>query len=123
MRRIPSQTAPFSKSLTEKAGGILLAVKPRADREYRFHASGGIADSCPLWRGNGIRYRRILNSSQRALVMANAKCRTCDRAADAGAYCSSCAATIMAKALNPFVGPWRKKRLRPEPPRPFAPSR
>ncbi len=36
--------------------------------------------------------------------MANAKCRSCDHAADAGAYCSSCAADIMAKALNPFFG-------------------
>ena len=34
--------------------------------------------------------------------MANAKWRTCDRAADAGAYCNSCAADIKAKALNPF---------------------
>ena len=40
--------------------------------------------------------------------MANAKCRRCRRAADAGAYCSSCAADIMAKALNPVVGGRRK---------------
>ena len=41
--------------------------------------------------------------------MANAKCRKCDRAADAGAYCSSCASDIMAKALNPsFCGRWKK---------------
>ena len=32
--------------------------------------------------------------------MANPKCRSCDHAADAGAYCSSCAGEIMAKALN-----------------------
>ena len=50
--------------------------------------------------------------------MANAKCRTCDRAADAGAYCSSCAAAIMAKALNPFFGGRRKKLSRPEAPSP-----
>ena len=36
--------------------------------------------------------------------MANAKCRSCGHAADAGAYCSSWAADIMAKALNPFFG-------------------
>ena len=35
--------------------------------------------------------------------MANTKCRSCDRAADAGAYYSSSAANIMAKALNPFL--------------------
>ena len=41
--------------------------------------------------------------------MANSKCRNCDRAADAGAYCSSCAADIMAKALSPFFGGKRRK--------------
>ena len=41
--------------------------------------------------------------------MANAKGRNCDRSVDAGAYCSSCAADIMAKALNPFFGgKWKK---------------
>ena len=54
--------------------------------------------------------------------MANAKCRSCDHAADAGAYCSSCAADIMAKALNPFYGGRRKKLPRPERPRPSASS-
>ena len=44
--------------------------------------------------------------------MANPSCRTCDRSADAGAYCSSCAAGIMASALNPhFRG--RRKKLPP----------
>ena len=42
--------------------------------------------------------------------MANVPCR--NRAADAGAYCSSCAAGIMASALNPhFCG--RRKKLPP----------
>ena len=41
--------------------------------------------------------------------MANAKCRTCDHVAAAGAYCGTCAADIMAKALNPFFGGRRKK--------------
>ena len=36
--------------------------------------------------------------------MAEAKCRFCDHAADAGAYCGSWTAAIMAKALNPFFG-------------------
>ena len=54
--------------------------------------------------------------------MANAKCRYCDHAADAGAYSSSCAADIMAKALNPFFGGRRKKLPRPEPPKLSAPS-
>ena len=45
----------------------------------------------------------------RAEAMANAKCRTCDEAAAAGAYCSSCAADIMANAFNPFYGGRRKK--------------
>ena len=53
--------------------------------------------------------------------MANAKCRSCDHAADAGAYCSPCAADLMAKALNPFFGGRRKKLPRPEPPMPSAP--
>ena len=46
--------------------------------------------------------------------MANPTCRNCDRSADAGAYCSSCAAGIMAKALNPSFGGRRKKSRRPE---------
>lgn len=46
--------------------------------------------------------------------MANAKCRNCDRRAEAGAYCSSCAADIMAKALNPFFGRKWKKLPPPE---------
>ena len=54
--------------------------------------------------------------------MANEKCRTCDRAADAGAYCSSCVADIMAKSLNPFFGGQRKKLPRPELPRTSDPS-
>ena len=41
--------------------------------------------------------------------MTNAKCSSCDHAADAGAYCSSWAEGIMAKALNPFFGGRRKK--------------
>ena len=41
--------------------------------------------------------------------MANPTCRSCDRPADTGAYCSSCAADIMAKALNPFHGGRRKR--------------
>ncbi len=47
--------------------------------------------------------------------MANAKCRSCGHAADAGAHCSSCAAAITAKALNPFFGDRWKKLPRPEP--------
>ena len=54
--------------------------------------------------------------------MANAKCRTSDSAADAGAYCSVCAADIMAKALDPVVGGRRKKSPRPEPLRSSSPS-
>ncbi len=41
--------------------------------------------------------------------MGDAKCRSCDLAAEAGAYCSGCAAHSMAKALNPFFGGRRKK--------------
>ena len=44
--------------------------------------------------------------------MANPTCRNCDRSADAGAYCSTCAAGIMAKAFNPhFRG--RSKKIPP----------
>ena len=42
--------------------------------------------------------------------MANPTCRNCDRSADDGAYCSSCAAAIMTSTINPrFHG--RRKRL------------
>ena len=54
--------------------------------------------------------------------MANAKCRTCDHAAAVGAHCSSCAAGIMAKALDPFFRGRRKKLPRPEPPKASRPS-
>ncbi len=36
--------------------------------------------------------------------MANTECRNCDNGASTGAYCSCCAAHIMAKALNRFFG-------------------
>ena len=51
--------------------------------------------------------------------MPNAKCRTCDRAVGAGAHCTSCAAGIMAQALNPFFGDGERSipgRSRPSPP-------
>ena len=54
--------------------------------------------------------------------MTDATCRNCDRTADAGAYCSVCAADIMAKAFNPFFGGRSKKSGRPEPPRPPSTS-
>ena len=48
--------------------------------------------------------------------MANPTCRNCDRSADAGAYCSSCAASIMANALSShFRG--RHKKLPSEQPK------
>ena len=45
--------------------------------------------------------------------MTAAQCRRCHRAAEAGAYCSSCAADIMADAINPYFRVQRKK-LPPE---------
>ena len=45
--------------------------------------------------------------------MANPTCRYCDRSADAGTYCSSCASGIMASALNPHCR-GRRKELPPE---------
>ena len=45
----------------------------------------------------------------------------CNRAADTVAYCSPCAADIMAKALSPFHGGRRKKFPRPDLPRASAP--
>ena len=53
--------------------------------------------------------------------MATAKCRSCDHAA-AGTCCSSGAADIMAKALDPFFGGGHKKSRRPQPPKPSASS-
>ena len=44
--------------------------------------------------------------------MANPTCRTCDRSADAGVYRNSCAAGIMASALNTYLS-GRRKRLPP----------
>ena len=41
--------------------------------------------------------------------MANGTCRRCDQPAEAGPYCSSCAADVRAKALNPFYDGRRKK--------------
>ena len=55
--------------------------------------------------------------------MATAKCRSCDHAAGAGAYCSPCAADIMAKALDSFFGGRHKKSRRPHPPKPPPPPR
>ena len=49
------------------------------------------------------------HSSLRTLPMAKAKCRSCDHAAYSGAHCNSCAAVIMANALNPFFSGRRKK--------------
>ena len=54
--------------------------------------------------------------------MANSTCRNCDNAAGAGAYCSSCATAIMAKALNPFFGGKWKKTGRPDAARASKPS-
>ena len=51
--------------------------------------------------------------------MATAKRRSCDHAACA--YCSSCAADIMAKALDPFFGGRPKKSRCPQPPKLSAP--
>ena len=48
--------------------------------------------------------------SLEGLGMTNPTCRNCDRSADTGAYCSSCAAGIMASALNPHFRS-RRKRL------------
>ena len=41
--------------------------------------------------------------------MANGMCRRCDLPAEAGPYCSPCAADVMDKALSPFHGGRRKK--------------
>ena len=48
--------------------------------------------------------------------MANPNCRSCDRAGGGAAYCGSCAAAIMGRALNPSSGERRKKfpRARPD---------
>ena len=44
------------------------------------------------------------HSSHEGFGLENVKCRSCGHAADAGVYCGSFAADIMAKALNPFCG-------------------
>ena len=58
--------------------------------------------------------------------MGNVKCRNCDRSADASAYCGSCAAAIMARALSPSFCGKRKKTGQTEAvrtPRPAAQPR
>ena len=52
---------------------------------------------------------KCLTHHSRVWDMASAKCRNCERAAEASAYYSSCAAAIMPKALNPFFGGKCKK--------------
>ena len=54
--------------------------------------------------------------------MANPTCRNCDRGADAGAYCGSCAAGIMASALNPHFRGLRKKLPSEQPTLPQRPG-
>lgn len=54
--------------------------------------------------------------------MAAAKCRNCGHSADAGAYCCSCAAAIMDKALDPIFGRKRDKLGRPDAVRTSSPS-
>ena len=62
------------------------------------------------WKNRGVIVKPSLFLE--GLVIANPTCRNCDRSADAGAYCSWCAAGIMANALNPhFRG--RRKELHP----------
>ena len=53
--------------------------------------------------------------------MADGKCRKCHCAADSGACYSSCAAEIIANALNPRYGRGWKKSAIPEPARPSSP--
>ena len=51
--------------------------------------------------------------------MGNVSCRRCRRNdADTGPYCGSCAADIMANALNPFHGSRKKKGTRNAQPTP-----
>ncbi len=66
-------------------------------------------------------YPETLTLHTKVLAMANETCRRCDR--DAGAYCSSCAVKIMARALDPFYGGRRKKSPWPEPAKPPAPPK
>ena len=54
--------------------------------------------------------------------MANPTCRNCDRSADAGAYCSACAAGIMSSALNPHFRGRRKKLPSEQPTLPRRPG-
>ena len=56
------------------------------------------------------------------LIMENATRRRCRRVTDAGVYCSSRAADIMARALNPRFGGRQWKVGRPDPVRPLGSS-
>ena len=69
----------------------------------------GTDDACPLRMRDSSRYPETLTLPSRAVTLADQACRPCGRTAAAGAYCSSCAAAIMARALNPFYGGRLKK--------------
>ena len=122
-QRQPKPTVPRPVHSWQAGPALRPGLRPLTRRPVvRTGVVRGITDSYHFWGDGRKRYRQILTLPTRASVMVNPKCRSCDHAADAGAYCSSCAAGIMAKALNPFFGGRRKKLPRTRPPRPSAPS-
>ena len=78
----------------ESAGGLTLLLA----------TTKGIDGSCPLRERDREVTVKPATVHSRASVMANTECRNCDNGASTGAYCSCCAAHIMAKALNRFFG-------------------
>ncbi len=90
--------------------GYIRTYRDQEGEEHLVQASvsRGPGDTCPLRMRDSSRYPETLTLPSRAVGMANPTCKSCDRAADSGAYCSSCAAAIMARALNPLYGGRRK---------------
>ena len=109
LQQAPEQTARsrvlhFAFVRQQLADGSVLSpgLRPAVRRPVvRTGVVRGITDSQALWGEGRKGYRKLLTPPTRASVIANAKCRSCDHAADAGAYCSSCAADIMAGPSTP----------------------
>ena len=96
-------------------GGIRRGVEGLFPWETVARAPVGTDDSWSLRLRYGRGYRGTLTLPRGPSAMANPTCRTCDRSADAGAYCSSCAAGIMATALNPHFRGRRQRDFRQDP--------
>ena len=109
-------SGPFLPRATWMASKAPFLGKPRGAGAQQLMTVG----HCE-WKNRGVIVKPSLFLE--GLVMANPTCRNCDRSADAGAYCSSCAAGIMAKApsIPSSVDAGESLHVRSRPDRPFPP--